>query len=335
MEITDELKSAMDVLEKENFDDLIRSEELGRDYSFKAAVDLIKKIYADLKEVTENAGSLRIPLKLEEQIAGIAKGVNEQIGKIRSFVLKGNESNAQEQHDAIDREVNSLYQRDLEVLPALIERASILKLKPNEVEEQISRALSSIREIENIKKKADEVATGIDDAVKEVRDALGKEGALVSAKDFEKQANTHKALADNWFWASIGAIVVTIIMVITLFSLDSLKLTGIGADYPRILQVTIFKVVLISIAYLSVYQCLKNYKVNQHLQILNRHRQLTLLVYPLMANATSNIEQSGTIVAQAAKAIFEPGTTGYLDAEENPNPINLTEIVNKIAERQQ
>jgi len=52
-----------------------------------------------------------------------------------------------------------------------------------------------------------------------------------------------------------------------------------------------------------------------------------------MAKATNDQEQSNTIVTQAAKAIFEPGTTGYLDGEDNPNPVNLTEIINKVIDK--
>lgn len=86
MEIKLELKNAVDSLGQENFDDLVRSEELGRDYSFRVAVELIKKIHTDLKDVVENAEGMRVPSKTEEQILSLANGVNEQIKKIKTFV---------------------------------------------------------------------------------------------------------------------------------------------------------------------------------------------------------------------------------------------------------
>ena len=335
MQIQPPLQQAMDVLKAISFKDLERTEELGRAYSFKQAVDFIKKIYDDLVQVIENAELLRVSTNTEQQITNLANQVNENVNKIQGFVLQGNEANAPNQHKQINEAVANLYQKDLELLPPLIERVNILKLNPSEVENKVAQALQSIKEIEKIKGEAQKTKENIDLAVKEVRDALGKGGALISATDFEEQAKEHKELSKKWFWGSIGSIGATAILVIVLFNgwFPSLNLINAGNDYPRIVQITVFKLVLLSIAYLLVYQSLKNYKINQHLYVLNRHRQLTLSVYPLMAKATNEQEQSNAIVTKAAKAIFEPGTTGYLDGDDNPNSVNLTEIINMVVDR--
>src|SRR3990167_1802485 len=289
MQIQPPLQQAMDALKAINFKDLERTEELGRAYSFKQAVDFIKNVYDDLLQVIENAELLRISTNTEQQITNLANQVNENVKKIQEFALSGNEANAPSQHKQINEVVANLYQKDLEILPSLIERVNILKLNPSDVENKVAQALQSIKEIEKIKGEAQKTKENIDLAVKEVRDALGKGGALISATDFEEQAKEHKELSKKWFWGSIGSIGATAILVIVLFNgwFPSLNLINAGNDYPRIVQITVFKLVLLSIAYLLVYQSLKNYKINQHLYVLNRHRQLTLSVYPLMAKATS------------------------------------------------
>lgn len=335
MIIQNTLQEEINKLKSANFKELERTEELGRDYSFKQAVDFVQKISNDLNQVVENAAFLRIPEITEKRILTLAQNVNKYVEKIKSFILLGNEANAASQRQEINDGLARLYQEDLEVLPPLIERANILKLNPTEVEGKVTQALESIKEINNIKDEAKKTKENIDVAIKEVRDALGKEGALISANDFEKQAIEHKDLAKKWFWGTVASIIVTTILVIILFTIPSLKLTSVGQDYPRILQILVFKIILLSIAYLLVYESIKNYRINEHLYILNKHRQLTLSVYPLMAKATSDPVQSNTIVAQAAKAIFEPGTTGYLDNKDgkNSNPINLTEIINKVVDK--
>jgi ABC-type multidrug transport system fused ATPase/permease subunit len=335
MNIQPPLQQVIDALKAIKLKELERTEELGRDYSFKQAVDFIRKIYSDLTQVIENAELLRVSTNTEQRIINLANRVNEYVKQIQNFVLKGNEPNAPNQHQQINNGVASLYQEDLDLLPPLIERVNILKLNPEEVENKVAKALRSIKEIEQIKNEAQKTKENINVAIKEVRDALGREGALISATDFEKQAAEHKALAKKWFWGAIGSIFATAILVVILFSglLSSLNLTNVGNDYPRIVQITVFKIILLSIAYLLVYQSIKNYKVNEHLYVLNRHRQLTLSVYPLMAKATNEQEQSNAIVAQAAKAIFDPGTTGYLDGDDNPNPVNLTEIINRVVDK--
>lgn len=335
MNIQPPLQQAMESLKKVNFKDLERTEELGRDYSFKEAADLIHKIYNDLNQIIENANLLRVSINIEQRITNLANQLDNYVKQIQKFVLRGNESNAPSQHRQINDGINNLYQQDLELLPPLIERTNILKLNPTDVENKVNEALQSIKEIEKIKNEAQKTKQNIDIAIKEVRDALGKEGSLISATDFEKQATEHQILSDKWLFGSIISLTITVILAIALFGgfFSSLSLANIGNDYPRIAQVTIFKIVLLSIAYLMVYQSIKNYKINRHLYILNKHRQLTLSVYPLMAKATNDQEQSNAIVLQAAKAIFEPGTTGYLDGDDNPNPVNLTEIINKVVDK--
>lgn len=335
MQIQPPLQEAMDALKAISFRDLERTEKLGLDYSFKNAANFIKNIYDDLIQFIENAELLRISTNTEQQITNLANQANENVKKIQDFVLLGNEANAKNQHTQINEAVANLYQKDLELLPPLIERVNILKLNPSEVENKVAQALQSIKEIENMRGEAQKTKENLDLAVKEVRDALGEKGAFISETHFEEQAKEHKDISKKWFWGSIGSIGSTAILVVILFSglFPSLNLINAGNDYPRIVQITVFKLVLLSIAYLLVHQSLKNYKINQHLYVLNRHRQLTLSVYPLMAKATNEQEQSNAIVTQAAKAIFDPGATGYLDGDDNPNPVNLTEIINRVVDR--
>lgn len=335
MKIEQPQQDIVDKLKSTDFSSLERTEELGRDYNFKKAADILKEINSDFSNVIENSELLRLPTDIENQIFNIANRLLKLTDEVRNFVLKGNEANALNQHLSIHNQADSLYQENLRILVPLIERINILKLNPKEVEGQVSKALKSIKEIEKIKEEAESSKSNIDLAIKEVRDALGKEGALISAKDFQDQANEHKELAKKWFGGVVGSIIVTTILTILMFGgfIQTLSIESTQGDYLKIIQVSILKFAILSISYLVVYQSLKNYKVSQHLYVINKHRQLVLSVYPLMAKATDDQEQSNNIVAQASKAIFEQNSTGYLDVDSNPNPINLTEVVTKIIDR--
>jgi hypothetical protein len=335
MKIEQPQQETIGKLKSIDFSSLERTEELGRDYSFKDAASILKEIYSDFSNVMENSDSLRLPTDTENQIFNIATRLFKLTEEIKNFVLKGNEGNAPNQHKSIHDQANGLYQENLRTLVPLIERINILKLNPKEVEGQVSKALKSIKEIETIKDEAEKTKSSIDTAIKEVRDALGKEGALISATDFKKQADEHKDLSKKWFYGVIGSLIGTVLLTILIFGgfIPALSISSTQGDYLKIIQVSMFKLVLLSISYLVLYQSLKNYKVNQHLYVLNKHRQLVLSVYPLMAKATNDQEQSNNIVAQASKAIFEQNVTGYLDSDGNPNPINLTEVVTKIIDK--
>ncbi|MEY4602655.1 MAG: hypothetical protein RL292_596, partial [Candidatus Parcubacteria bacterium] len=218
MKIEQPQQDAIDKLKSIDFSVLERTEELGRDYSFKEATSILKEIYSDFSNVIENSESLRLPTDTENQIFSITTRLLKLTDEIKNFVLKGNEGNAPNQHKSIHDQVNSLYQENLRTLVPLIERINILKLNPKEVEEQVTKALKSIKEIEVLKNEAEKTKSSIDIAIKEVRDALGKEGALISATDFQKQANEHKDLSKKWFYGAIGSLVGTVILTIIIFS---------------------------------------------------------------------------------------------------------------------
>ncbi|MCX6743036.1 MAG: hypothetical protein NT116_02250 [Candidatus Parcubacteria bacterium] len=195
--------------------------------------------------------------------------------------------------------------------------------------------MQDVKKIQKIESEAGEIKGNIENIVKELRNSLGKEGALISSVDFEKQSNEHKFLAKLWFGGFVFSIIFTIVMVIILSSgiIPFLNLLDENNELGHIIQVSLFKIILLSVAYLLIHQSIKNYKINRHLYVLNKHRQLTLSIYPLMLHATNNPEQSNIILGQASKAIFEPGMTGYLEKDDNTNPINLTEVINKIADK--
>lgn len=339
MEISVDLNNEVNLLKVINFKSLERTAELGIDYSFKDASRVLREINNDLIEIFKNAELLRIPTITEDKILYIARTINALVSRINSFKLKGNEANVPVQHKQILDDVNILYQKDLEDLQPLAERINVLKLKTKKIENQITKALDATKEINRLKNEAEKSKGDVDIAIKEVRDSLGKEGALISSQHFKDQSKKHKNLAKYWFMGSIVLLVLFAYLTVFLFTgfgieeFSSLNLIKEGADYKNILQISIFRVILLSLLYLLVHQSLKNYKVNQHLYVINKHRHLALNVYPLMANASDKQEQSNIIVAQAAKAIFDQNSTGYLDGDDSKMPLNLTEVITKITDK--
>lgn len=352
MLVDEELKGFMATLKEVNFTDLSRAQELGQGYSFEDASQKLKGIHTDLKHIIDNADLLRIDQTATDAVKTMARECVRNVQEVQNFVLKGNEQNAPNQYNSINTNAENLYQQDLRILQPLKERIRVLKLDPDQITSQVEEMKKDLsqatEEIKNnfvktadeIKKEAqktfDEYAKKTEDIVKKLRGNLGEKGAEISRKDFEEQANSHRGVAKLWFLASIGSVVFAFLLVIFLFTkgfgfVDSLSI-DIEEHYSKIIQVVVFKILLLSVAYLLVQQSIRNYKVNQHLYVLNRHRQLALTVYPYMSKASSFPDESNIIVSQAAKAIFEVGSTGYLDGDDPSTPINLTEIVNKFVE---
>lgn len=331
MEIQHRLKEVLNPLEEIDFKSLERIEELGSTYSFQNAAGKLRDITSDLEEIISVDSTLKVPKDIQDQIISIAKSLRRAILGIQNFVVRDNAAATQE-YDRINEQVDKLYDEDLRIIQPILERNFIRNINPEQIQQDILNARAALKEAEELKNTLKTVVSDAEATVKDVRNAFSVEGASFSSNHFNEQADEHNAAANKWFWAILVSITLAATLVIILFHSADFKASD-DTDYTRLIQVSIFKLVLLSIAYLLIQQCLKNYKVNKHLYVLNRHRQLALSVYPLMANGTSDPEQANTIVGQAAKAVFDPGTSGYLNGEDNPNPVNLTEVINKFADR--
>ena len=338
MGITNKTSENYEVIKKINFGELARTEELGQVFSFKDAAKGLEEIAVDFVYVIENGASLKINNSTFNQVEAISNQVVEYAQKIKDFKIEGNEASASQQRKDIHQQVENIYQKDLEHLQPMIDRIKIHKFDIDDVVAKASKAAESVKELERLKEEAkilkDEATKNVNEAIKEVRGALGKEGALISVKDFEEQAREHLKASSAWLKKAYWAIAIFVILATALFANIIPGLNGIEKDnYPDLVRAVIFKIVLLSVGSTLIYQSIKNFRINRHLYVLNRHRQLSLSVYPFMVQATNNPEQANIITNQASKAIFEPGTSGHLDGSDNPNPVNFTEIINKFADK--
>lgn len=58
--------------------------------------------------------------------------------------------------------------------------------------------------------------------------------------------------------------------------------------------------------------CLKNYRANKHLQVVNSHRSLALLTFQTFVEAASgNEDVKNAVLLETTRSIFAPGATGY------------------------
>lgn len=312
--------------------------ELGQEFNFKNASIKLEKIYKDLVEAVSNFEILELPNDHIEQIKSIGNNINDYIEKIKAFSMStGSIEEIRNIHGSINTQIDNIYQNDLKYLRPAIREASLIKIKPEEVERQISQATTSSQEIEKIKQdiknEANNAKKEVEKTIKDIQDAIGSGATGISSSAFEKQAGIHETLSKWWFWASFTILILSFTTIFILFKTNWITPTiDSNITIYELIHISIFKIVLLSLVYLLVYQSIKNYKINKHLHVLNRHRQLSLTVYPIMIKASSDPAHSSIIAGQAAKSIFEPNTTGYLDGDDNINPINLTEIINKVVE---
>lgn len=327
MLISDTLKENIDFLKEVNFSNLVRAEDLGKEYKFEEEAKLLENIYKDLNSLVKDASLLRVDDEKIAQIDLIAKNSKEQVEKINIFKLVSDEGNAQTtERQAVTNAIRDIHQRSLKHIQPLLDRLSAIKLDTSEIKRQSALATTELKEIKKIKEDIEKEKKVVDTDLQHMRESFGEKGAVISSGYFGDQADTHSNSARIWLVVSVISIIGVGILIWLLFK-DSLPESS---DIGAIARYSILRLTLLSLAYIIVSQSIKNYRVNQHLTVLNRHRHLSLSVYPNMVAATTDPNHSNIILGSAAEAIFRPVTSGYLGKDDDKNPVNLSGIVNRV-----
>lgn len=219
MEISDDLKTHLDVLKGFSFQKLKRK-ELGVDYNFSEVATNLEKIYKDLLEIVNNAKLLRVPDEVENNVENIAQTIRNIGEGIVGFIAKDN-PNASSEHTSFHQQANTLYQRGLTILGPLIDKIEIAKFKSKEFDGKLGQYLE---EIKKAKKLSDDLISNKEKFLNAIAIAKNwiktKDKALdISVEEkseyFEDKSREHKGGKIYWWFAGAivsGAVAISIII---------------------------------------------------------------------------------------------------------------------------
>ncbi len=336
MVITNEnVARAYEELEKLDFGQLDRA-DLGAQLNFADAAIRLQPLWEEAQLVKAHYDALRIPQDVESRLAQALTRLKELAQRILAFDLSGEPI---PRRQGLINEINGLensFHQDVHPLKLETELRSMNLGDTKELQAklvgEIEAARQAKQEAENARKEADKI-------VQELRKLSVAGGSTTSSLTFLDESTNHEGLASKWLMATIVVGVIMVGLIFWLFygkwpfnRFAIEKLANVATDktgYYQIAHIIAFKLILISLGYLALYQCLKNYHIHRHLAVSNKHRHNTLNVYQTIGNAAEG-ETQQAILREAAKAIFEPVNSGYLDAD-GPAPVNLVEIANKMA----
>jgi hypothetical protein len=326
-------KEVLDKLFSTNIEKLRRSEFIGIGFDFGAMVDTLSEIISDYKKIDQNQKNLRISVETENSLRSIANNIfNNIIQQITNFNAKDN-PNSSNEYQNINNNLKSYYNEFIKSSDLLLQRIDLSSLTPGKVKNEIAQ-ISKLRA--ETEKLVNDLAAQKKEAETIIRQASGVSAVSSSSNIFSDQSDEHKTTANYWFIASIVVFIILFVSILAIFyglwPFTNFKIEEITNTYVLI-HVLAFKIIILSTAYYLLHQCVKNYKIHRHLYVVNKHRQNALNVYPKMITAGEDVETRNTIVAQASKSIFEQTPSGYLQYDDDPRPINPTEIVNKFIDK--
>lgn len=166
-----------------------------------------------------------------------------------------------------------------------------------------------------------------DRAASEVRSAAGLSGVAQYSQVFQNEAKHHRKQAMIWLvgaLVAVAALLAAIVLMIDRFP------AGERIDDPAVVQWLLFKALVVSFGSYIVFQCFRLFRSEQHLAVVNRHRDNALRTFETFAAASNDSSTRDAVLLEATRTIFAPGTTGLVDGgEASAAPAALLEIIRR------
>lgn len=170
----------------------------------------------------------------------------------------------------------------------------------------------------NATNEARSALDSLNEMVEAGKAALAGIGVDKHAVDFNNVTDEHKRFGDRWLIVSAVSIFIAVIMPLVLYW--AFPVEG-ELNSAQAINRILVKVVLLAGIFYVVSVCVKNYKINRHLEVVNKHRVTALSTFRSFVEAAGDDETKKQILLETTKTIFAPVATGYV-TDESDNPEN-------------
>lgn len=295
---------------------LVRKDDLGVAFEFSGAVDSAKKLIALFQKLPVESLEY-YPEQQLGQIQSQSDSVFNSFNDILSF--NPEEADASNRREGLITELANQYQPAFTKLQPHISFSVARTANFHEISERGRATVQGIQdnvadlleEIEGTKAESSKI-------LEEVRQAAAERGVSQEAYHFSKQAEWHKEEGDRWQWKTVW-------MAVALGAYSALTLVFHKIDFlkadtiPESIQFTVSKVLVFGVLAYMLGLCAKNFLSHRHNQIVNEHRQNSLMTFQSLVNAGSMPESRDIVLQQAAAAIYRLHDTGYVKTETTKN----------------
>ena len=136
----------------------------------------------------------------------------------------------------------------------------------------------------------------------------------------------------NWWLTSTIACLAGIIGLSFAHSYAVYSDTFSNMNMNDIIQINISKILILSALFYALSICNKNYKMNKHNQILNKHRKNALSSFQAFVGSPSADETTkNAVLLEATRTIYGTQQTGYMNVEADDSPIKIIELINAMS----
>lgn len=316
-----ETQSALAIIKKLEPTSLGRSEVLGQLMNFEEIIPSAQKLISLFEKIPSDILP-ELPETELSQILNAANSTRKLFDEVADFDPKQTNPN-QARTNLISR-IQSQYNGVFGSVYPLVSYGVARTVDFNGLDSEARAVVRSLEDrseaMEKIFAEREEKANALEE---QLRSTLAEQGVTQQAKYFGNEADSHRVLADTWQantkkWAWL-------VVIVAIASFFTHRIPWIApTNVPEAIQFIGSKVLLIGALTFMLIRAARNYRAHRHNEVINRHKQNSLLTFNALVEAGATPEARNTVLNHAAASIYGQPDSGYVNASGDRGSSNNT-----------
>ena len=308
-------------------EDLSRTEDLGKKFSFESAVPLFNRIIDFFRRFSAVDLSF-LSVSVLDQVSHTST-VQSHFEQIQTVDLEQHGTPAATRDEFIQNLDNS-FSEGISLLGSIL---TSFHQDGLDVEKRKQVADQLIAEMKTTKTQfegsAQEIQSQMDKALADVQKVAGSTGAAEHVGHFDTEAKKHEEASRLWFIGTVclagGAFALTV----------GAFFHALWGSLPdgQAIQIAIAKITVLALVYSCMIWSAKNYRSARHNWIVNRHRRNALLTFEAFVSATSDEHTKNAVLLQATESIFGHQPSGFSDKSHDSGSPKILEVFRGLTSR--
>lgn len=303
-----ETKTSLSRIQGFDTDGLHRA-ELGKSYSFEAAIKPAKRLIDLFKrlsvEALDDFGTAQL-----NQIKTQADACYSILNSVLTF--DETQPDAHGKKNTLIGQIKKAYEAPFGILFPMIGYSLYKSADFQRLDVEAHAVLQSIKdETDAIKEGLEKQQTDAEVALQEIRNTAAEKGVTLQAIYFKEEADKNETDAETWRGTTVA-----IAIGLGVYAFASLFIHIIPAIAPEntyeTIQIAVSKILIFAVISYMLYLSARNFLSHKHNAVVNRHRQNALMTYQTLTEAGGEKARgSDAVLMHAAACIYAPQPTGY------------------------
>ena len=312
---------------------LCTNSRFGTDANFMNAVAPLQAMVKDIVELENLDYRGKLTRSEIKQIDNVRNTVIGYINQIKNFSVAL--PNPVEQRDKIVSQIDSYYQNSFAgaIRPALVYLKSQIRetaKDERQLRELVTKTESINKDIEDRLEKIKEKEQELEKDKKSLATGQGIFSSQYLSKQFANEAENAKQKAFNWQKWVLG-LSITLILVLSILFAGYFLVRKVQDDSILKIEYGVFSITFVASIFFYLRIVLRNYNIEKHIESSNRHRaNVAATIENLLAVADRDEALKEALLKEGSIAMFNPGSTGYLDREQMEVSTPIKEVVTTL-----